>query len=412
MKIVFVHQASELGGAERSLLDLMASMRAADPRLDLILLAGSEGPLGREAGRMGVAVRHLPQPRSMARAGDSALSGASRVGGALRAAAILARAAPDLWSQVRKLRKALLDIGPTIVHSNDNKSHMLSALAVGRTMPVVWHVRDFLGARRVTGAALRRVAGRARGAIANSESVGEDARACLGCRVEVVYNGIDTDAFSPGPSEAQLLDAQAGLSIPQAHRLRVGLVGGFGLWKGHALFLEAAARLLAVSPGLAARFYIVGGPIYGTRGSQHSVEDLKRLALELGLGDRVGFVGFQRDIVPIYRSLDVMVHASTSPEPFGRTIVEAMACGRAVIASRAGGAAELIRDGHDALGFAPGDAADLARAMAALASDAGLREKLGSRARESALTRFSRGRLAQDVLAAYERLGVPVSAAQ
>ena len=68
--------------------------------------------------------------------------------------------------------------------------------------------------------------------------------------------------------------------------------------------------------------------------------------------DSVGFVPFVEDPVPVYRALDVVLHASTQPEPFGLTVVEAMACGRAVVVSAAGGAAELFTDGVDALGVA------------------------------------------------------------
>lgn len=67
------------------------------------------------------------------------------------------------------------------------------------------------------------------------------------------------------------------------------------------------------------------------------------------------------------RALDIVVHASTQPEPFGLVIAEAMACGRAVIASQAGGAAEIIDPGENALGLPPGDAAVLAERIVQLA---------------------------------------------
>src|SRR5207253_6282469 len=97
------------------------------------------------------------------------------------------------------------------------------------------------------------------------------------------------------------------------------------------------------------RFYIVGGPIYRSRGSQVSAEGLRARAEALGVGSRVGLVGHQADPARALRALDVVVHASTRPEPFGRVIVEGMACGRAVVAIRDGGAAELFDDGVTAL---------------------------------------------------------------
>src|SRR5581483_2600448 len=131
---------------------------------------------------------------------------------------------------------------------------------------------------------------------------------------EVIHNAIDTTRFAPGPGDPGLLDALARLPRPRAGVLRVGLVATFGIWKGHEVFLRAAARLAAREM----RFYVVGGPIYAT-GAQVREADLRRLAAELDIEQRVGFVGFQEDTAAIYRALDIVVHASDRPEPFGRT---------------------------------------------------------------------------------------------
>jgi glycosyltransferase involved in cell wall biosynthesis len=103
------------------------------------------------------------------------------------------------------------------------------------------------------------------------------------------------------------------------------------------------------------------------------------------------------------RALDVVVHASTEPEPFGLVIAEGLACGRAVIVSAAGGAAELVEHGVDALTCAPDDAAALANAIATLASDADLRSRLGSAARNTAVRRFDPDVFARAFLEIYDR---------
>ena len=120
------------------------------------------------------------------------------------------------------------------------------------------------------------------------------------------------------------------------------------------------------------------------------------------MAERVAFTGYVEDAAAAMRGLDVVVHASTEPEPFGLVIVEAMACGRAVVASEAGGAAELIRPGVDALGHAPGDAAQLARRIGELAGDAGLRARLGAEGRATAERRFDRARLAAELVPIYQ----------
>ena len=103
------------------------------------------------------------------------------------------------------------------------------------------------------------------------------------------------------------------------------------------------------------------------------------------------------------RALDIVVHASTEPEPFGLVIAEAMACGRPVIVANGGGAREIVEPGVDALTHPPGDAAALAARIRELAEDARLRAALGVSAREAALRRFDRMRLASELIPLYER---------
>jgi glycosyltransferase involved in cell wall biosynthesis len=128
---------------------------------------------------------------------------------------------------------------------------------------------------------------------------------------------------------------------------------------------------------------------------------LRALAMKLGLAERVGFTGFVSAVAPAMRALDIVVHASTEPEPFGLVIAEAMACGRAVIASAAGGATEIIEDGVDALTHRPGDVSALARLIAQLAGDAALRQRLGHAAALASAQRFARPRLAVDLAPIY-----------
>jgi glycosyltransferase involved in cell wall biosynthesis len=125
----------------------------------------------------------------------------------------------------------------------------------------------------------------------------------------------------------------------------------------------------------------------------------------------VGFVPFQHDVAPVYRSLDVVVHASTLPEPFGLSIVEAMACGRAVVASDAGGVREIVEPGRTGLLHQPGDASDLASRLRELASDERLRARLGAAAASAVRGPFGRDRFGAELAAAYERLRAPSAAA-
>jgi glycosyltransferase involved in cell wall biosynthesis len=254
----------------------------------------------------------------------------------------------------------------------------------------------------VTAPLLRLCASRCSTAVANSGSVAEDLRSVCasGLKIEAVHNGIDTKAFTPvGPTLD--LDAMAGLPSPERGTVRVGLVSTFARWKGHEVFLRAMAML---DPALPIRGYVVGGPIYQTDRSQHTLAELEDLADTLGLAGRVGFTGFVEDPAPAIRSLDIIVHASTQPEPFGLVIVEAMACGKAVIVSESGGAAEIVRNGLNALTHRPGDTAALAGLIRQLSASPQLRAQLGAAARHTAEQRFSRTRFAGEFARIYRRL--------
>jgi glycosyltransferase involved in cell wall biosynthesis len=283
------------------------------------------------------------------------------------------------------------------------KTHLLSAWSRPDAVPLIWHIRDFPSQRPLMRRLLRRAGRRATLAIANSDAVATDARSVFPHPpVTTLHNMVDTEAFTP-QGEAVDLDRLGGLAPAEPGTVRIGLVATYAHWKGHDVLLRAVAQLNASKH----RLYLVGGPIYATAGSQFSREELTNLIHSLGLQDRVGFVPFQMATPPVYRALDVVVHASTRPEPFGLSIAEAMACGRAVIVAAGGGAAELFTDGIDALGHEPGNIDSLTRTLDRLLSDNFLRERLGTCARQTAVERFSEGPFAKNLLGIYDRCLTP-----
>src|SRR5262249_48733841 len=156
----------------------------------------------------------------------------------------------------------------------------------------------------------------------------------------------------------------------------------FARWKGHLTFIDALGQLPRELP---VRGFVIGGPVYQTAGSQVTLDELRAASARLGLDGCVGFAGFQQDRGAALRAVEVAVDASTSPEPFGLVIAEAMSTGRAVVTTAQGGAAELVQHQVDALVARPGDPADLARAIGRLAADASLRVELGRAARRTAV---------------------------
>ena len=401
MKILFMNPEAILGGAERSLLDLMWSFRKNRPDVPLGLLLGSEGPLVREAESLGVTVFTVSLPPEFAALGE----GAFRLRSSRETLAKALTGSAALAAHVSKVNRTIREFRPTIVHTNGVKSHVVAALAAPPRIPLVWHVRDFLSQRKLGSKLLRSLAWRPRLIVGNSMAVGADlAKTFPRAKIEVVLNAIDLDAFDPhGPLAS--LDALAADPSPEHEVIRIGLVATYARWKGQDLLLEASRIIRDRAPQRPIRIYVIGGAMYQTGDSQFTETDLRAKAKELGVEADVAFVPFQKNPAEVFRALDIVVHASSRAEPFGRTIVEAMACGRAVIGVAEGGAAEIIHHDENALAVPPRNPAALADAILRLVNDDGLRQRLGAAGRADAVARFSRERLAADMLKAYQAIG-------
>jgi len=395
VRIVFLNPSGELGGAETALLDLLAALREARPAWALSLVASAPGPLIEHTARLGVHSVALSFPPSLARLGEWGRRGSvlARVQLALAATG----AAMPALSYASGLRRHLAAIDPDIVHTNGLKMHLLGARCRPTRTKVLWHLHDYPDTRPLTAALLRASAGRCAGVIANSASVAEQTRRLLGSNMTVttVHNAVDLERFNPHGPRLDL-DALSHLPALAAGGLRIGLVGTFARWKGHDVFLRALSRVRSDVP---IRAYVIGGPIYETHGSQFSEAELRGLAAS---ADTVGFTGRVEDVPAALRALDIVVHASVEPEPFGLVIAEAMACGRPLVVSRAGGAAEIAQAG--ALFHDPGDADGLADRLTQLANDPPLRAELGIAGREAAARLFARRHLASALIPVYESL--------
>jgi glycosyltransferase involved in cell wall biosynthesis len=378
------------------LLDQAASLRWVDPPWRPILVVPVPGPLAERAIADGIEVHVLPMPRLLERLGDA--SSPRRAGARAALALRMTAAAPATAAYLVRLRLLLRNLRPAVVHTHGLKQHLLAALARPAGVAVVWHLHDHISGRVVAARLLRTAAPRAARLVAVSASVAADARV-LGRTPEVVHNAVDLAAFAPeGP--ALDLAGLASLPPPPGGGCTVGLVATLGLWKGHEVFLRALA---ALPPEAMIRGYVIGGGIYRTRGSEVDPAALRALAARLGLEGRVGFTGFVDDPGAAIRALDVVVHASTVPEPFGLVVAEGMACGRAVVTTGTGGSGEIVTPGVDAVVVEPGDASGLADALRDLAGDPAERARIGAAGRATAERRFDRARLGPALAGVYLR---------
>ncbi len=265
-----------------------------------------------------------------------------------------------------RLARRLRRLAPDLVHTNSLKAGVYGSVAARLAgVPVVWHVRDRVAEDYIPAPAVRLVRALVRrltvAVIANSEAT---------------LATLDGDA----PAARWVIPATVEPSplarSPQAHTT-FGMLGRIAPWKGQDLFLRAFAEAF---PGGDESAVLIGSPMFGEQDFEHSLHELVD---SLGLGERVRFRGFQEDVWPELAQLDVLVHASTIPEPFGTVVLEGMAAGLTVLAPDEGGPATVIEDDRTGRLFRMGDQQRLAAAMRELAEDPGARERLSGAAREA-----------------------------
>jgi glycosyltransferase involved in cell wall biosynthesis len=210
-----------------------------------------------------------------------------------------------------------------------------------------------------------------------------------------IYDGIELDKLT--------LHAD-GLAFRRRHGISeeafvVGLVGLLIPWKGQRLFLDAVQQLLAKMPD--AVFAIVGGT---PDECAYFEAELRQRTNQPDLRGRVVFTGHVSDMASVYNGLDIVLSASTSPEPLGTVVIEAMTMARPLIAPNHGGAVEMVEHERTGLLFKPGDAADLAATILRLYRDVDLRKRLGEAARAHALQVFAVHEHVRQVQGVYERM--------
>jgi glycosyltransferase involved in cell wall biosynthesis len=398
MKVVHLASAGELGGAELVVLDILAGLREAKPGWTLELIVPAPGPLQDRASQLGVTVRVLEWGPALERLGD-AFAGRRHL---VRLSVRMLLAIPAVIAYAIKLRAELRAAGAAIVHTHGSKMNLLGMWIRSPGVPLVIHLHDYITRRPIVSRLMRlRRRGTTVGA-AISRSIAEDAARALGEAIPlaIVYNGIDTANWSAdGP--VLDLDAVSGLPPASPGTVRVGLVATLARWKGHDIFLEALMHLRTIAP---VRGYIIGGSIYRTDRSQLTLDELRATASRLGIASSVGFTGFVSDAAAAMRGLDIVVHASTLPEPFGRVVVEGMATERAVISTATGGAAELIEPEQSAVAVPPGDSAALATAIGRLADDPDRRRRLGTNGRARVERLFDRTVMTSAIVDLYESI--------
>lgn len=296
---------------------------------------------------------------------------------------------------VRKLRKLVDQVDVHLVHANSTAAFLFAAQLLGKQkVPRIWHVRDFslTGIRWID----RAMARSALAIIAISEPIRKSVPRVSGVgeKTTVIHNGVDTAEFAPVDRTALRREFGIGEGTPL-----VGIVGQVVPWKGHERFLEVAAKVSERLPD--AKFLVAGDNRFGD--FPGILDQLKDRAAKLGLRDRVLFPGWRDDAAAVMNALDLLLVTSDN-EPFGRVVIEAMACGKPVVSFRCGGPVEIIEHGKTGLLVRPHDTASMADEVVRLMSDPAASVEMGRRARQVVRERFSADLCAAKVQEVYARL--------
>ncbi len=321
-RILFVCHTGELGGAEFVLIDIAAHCRSC---CHVALLA--DGPLRAALEAKGVGVSII--------AASEHMLGVRRDAGWSRSI----RAVPATLSATCRI--ARLARAYDVLFATSQKAAIVAMLAgLLSRRPVIWQLHDIMSAAHF-GGLLRRISVAlanvtVRTVLANSQASRAAFCATGGRpdRVQVLPIGIDAAPFQ-AVSDAHAATLRAALFPPNV--TLIGLFGRLTEWKGQHVLIDALTDL----PGVHA--VIVGDALFGEveyRASLHA------RAAAAGVAARVTWLGFRDDVPALMRAMDIILHASTAPEPFGRVIVEAMLARRPVIATRGGAAAEILGEAY------------------------------------------------------------------
>ena len=296
--------------------------------------------------------------------------------------------------------KFIRDRGIDLVHSHNAKAHLYGGISAAiAQVPSLYHLHGVpkFTLSRDGIVSLLSVAVPAGRTLACSAYVAETFRQAWRSRrhVIVTHNGVSV----PGSTSDLEPSIRHEFGIPLDAPVIV-MATRLQRWKGVHVFLDAAVHVLKSQPR--ARLIVIGGTLFGLEESY--IAELHKQVERLELGTAVLFVGFRSDVFRFYSAADLVVHSSIEPEPFGMVLVEAMACGKAVVASNTGGPSEIVEDGVTGLLVPPRDAPQLAQAILSLLADRNRCVEMGRAGAARAKSHFSAQQMVGQLQGMYEQM--------
>ncbi|MFW8600782.1 glycosyltransferase family 4 protein [Desulfobacterota bacterium M19] len=283
----------------------------------------------------------------------------------------------------------------SIVHLNNILGGQLAGILAAKLLrvPCVAHLRDFEAIDSVT----KQYAKMVDAHIAISEAIKDNllSLAIPEEKIVIIHDAIDLDDFKDNrPSE--YLRTEFG--IGNGEKL-FGIFGRIIEWKGIKEFVHAAALIIQSQPNTKA--FIVGDC---SDGDNKYFTEIKNLIIYYGLEQNIILTGYRKDIPTFMGLIDVVVHASIRPEPFGMVIIEGMSMSKPIVATKNGGPLDIVVDGQTGFLVEPGDINGLADSVCRLLSDNTLATVMGKNGKDRVAAMFTKERYARQVEKVYTNL--------
>jgi len=362
MKVLFLDQSGKPGGAELCLVDI------AKPYGENALVGlFADGDFRKLLEENQVPVEVLTTQ-------------AIKVGkqsGLFQALGSLGQIVPLINQVVQRARKY------DLIYANTQKALVVGAVAsfLARR-PLVYHLHDILSLEHFSKTNLRvavNLINRCAALVIANSQASKMAFLEAGGKsdlVRVVYNGFAAKNYEVDELEVRNLREHLRLE----GKFVIGHFSRLSPWKGQHILIDALSQCPQDVVVI-----LVGDALFG---EQEYVKDLHQKVAGLGLENRVNFLGFRADIPQLMTMCDLITHTSIAAEPFGRVIVEAMLCGKPVIAAEAGGAMELVEDGINGFLVTPGEPQKLAQVIHNCRQESVKTANIANNARISASERF------------------------
>lgn len=286
-----------------------------------------------------------------------------------------------------------------LVHLNNIFGTQLAGILAAKFLrvPCVAHLRDFEEDHPITRFYARLIDHH----VAISAAVRDNLKqlGVPGDRITVVHDALDLADFHPAVDFDHF--AEEFCLVPGQPTF--GIFGRVIEWKGIREFILAVREVLEVIPD--ARGFVVGDHSDGDEDFFHAMQ---QLTSDLGLKEKIVFTGYRNDVPALMSMMNVVVHASIRPEPFGMVIIEGMAMEKPVIASKAGGALDIVVDAETGLLVDMGDVKALGQAIITLLGQNNLCRTMGLAGRARVVQKFNSNRYAFEMATIYQSLGSAV----